>query len=51
MASFPDVGYPEYYTRLAETASTWQTLKAKLASSFPGRPVSSSCTTGIINPC
>jgi phosphoglycerol transferase MdoB-like AlkP superfamily enzyme len=39
MASFPDAGYIEYYTRLAETASTWQTLRARLASSFPGRPV------------
>lgn len=38
-ASFPDAGYVEYYTRLAETASTWQKLRAKLASSFPGRPV------------
>ncbi|MEH2490969.1 sulfatase-like hydrolase/transferase [Bradyrhizobium sp. AZCC 2230] len=39
MASFPDAGYVEYYARLAETASTWQMLRAKLASSFPGRPV------------
>jgi len=39
MASLPDVGYAEYYTRLAETASTWQTLKARLASSFPERPL------------
>ena len=39
MASFPDAGYIEYYTRLAETASTWQRLRARLASSFPGRPV------------
>jgi phosphoglycerol transferase MdoB-like AlkP superfamily enzyme len=39
MASFPDAGYVEYYTRLAETASTWQRLRARLASSFPGRPV------------
>ena len=38
-ASFPDAGYVEYYTRLAETASTWQRLKAELASSFPDRPV------------
>jgi len=38
-ASFPDAGYPEYYARLAETASTWQALRARLASSFPGRPV------------
>jgi hypothetical protein len=38
-ASFPDAGYAEYYTRLAETASTWKKLKDKLASSAPGRPV------------
>ncbi|MCS3728404.1 sulfatase-like hydrolase/transferase [Bradyrhizobium betae] len=38
-ASFPDAGYAEYYTRLAETASTWKNLKDKLASSTPGRPV------------
>lgn len=37
-ASLPDAGYAEYYTRLAETASTWQTLRARLASSFPERP-------------
>ncbi|MFX5684574.1 hypothetical protein ABTE42_20825, partial [Acinetobacter baumannii] len=30
-ASFPDAGYAEYYTRLAETASTWKKLKDKLA--------------------
>ena len=39
MASFPDAGYAEYYTRLAETASTWQTLRDRLASSFPERPI------------
>lgn len=39
LASFPDAGYGEYYTRLAETASVWQRLRAKLASSSPGRPV------------
>ncbi|MBR0790499.1 sulfatase-like hydrolase/transferase [Bradyrhizobium manausense] len=39
MASFPDVGYAEYYARLAETASAWQRVRAKLASSFPDRPV------------
>ncbi|MBK3660859.1 sulfatase-like hydrolase/transferase [Bradyrhizobium diazoefficiens] len=39
MASFPDAGYVEYYTRLAETASAWRKLRAKLANSFPGRPV------------
>jgi phosphoglycerol transferase MdoB-like AlkP superfamily enzyme len=38
-ASFPDAGYVEYYARLAETATAWQTLRAKLASSFPERPV------------
>ncbi|MBR1087495.1 sulfatase-like hydrolase/transferase [Bradyrhizobium manausense] len=39
MAGFPDAGYAEYYARLAETASTWQRLRARLASSFPERPV------------
>ena len=38
-ASFPDAGYVEYYARLAETASVWQALKARLASSFPERPI------------
>ena len=38
-ASCPDPGYAEYYTRLAETASTWQRLRDRLASSFPGRPI------------
>jgi len=37
--SFPDAEYVEYYTRLAETASTWGKLKARLASRFPERPV------------
>ena len=37
--SLADAGYVEYYTRLAETASAWQALKAKLASSFPERPI------------
>jgi hypothetical protein len=36
MANCPDAGYAEYYARLAETASIWQTLKSKLALS--GRP-------------
>lgn len=39
MASLPNAGYGEYYTRLAETASAWQTARAKLASSFPERPI------------
>jgi hypothetical protein len=38
-ASLPDAGYGEYYARLAETASTWQKLRSKLANTFPGRPV------------
>ncbi len=38
-ASCRDAGYAEYYTRLAETATTWKRLKDKLASSAPGRPV------------
>jgi len=39
MASLPDARYVEYYTRLAETASTWQKLRTKLANSFPDRPI------------
>ena len=39
MASFPDAEYAEYYTRLVETASTWQKLRFRLANNFPGRPV------------
>lgn len=39
MASLPDAGYAEYYARLVETASAWKTLRARLANSFPGRPV------------
>jgi hypothetical protein len=39
MASLPDTEYAEYYTRLAETASTWQRLKVKLSNNFPRRPV------------
>ncbi len=39
MASLPDAGYAEYYTRLAETASTWQKLRARLATRFPERPI------------
>ena len=39
LASLPDAGYAEYYTRLAETASAWQAVRARLASSFPDRPV------------
>ena len=39
MASLGDAGYGEYYARLAETASTWRKLKARLASDFPRRPV------------
>jgi hypothetical protein len=37
-AHLPDAGYAEYYARLAETASTWQKLRLKLANDFPGRP-------------
>lgn len=39
MASFGDAEYGEYYARLAETASTWRKLRARLASRFPRRPV------------
>jgi len=38
-ASLPDAGYAEYYSRLTETASTWQRLRTRLSNSFPGRPV------------
>ena len=38
-ASLPDAEYAEYYTRLVETASTWQKLRGRLSSHFPGRPV------------
>ena len=36
-SSLPDAGYAEYYARLAETASTWKTLKSELATKFPER--------------
>jgi hypothetical protein len=35
--SLPDAYYAEYYARLAETAATWNRLKAELASRFPKR--------------
>jgi hypothetical protein len=38
-ASLPDAQYAEYYARLAETAATWQRLKADLATRFPDRPM------------
>lgn len=38
-ASVPDPQYVEYYTRLAETAASWQRTKAKLAAQFPDRPM------------
>ncbi len=38
-ASLPDVEYAEYYSRLAETAETWQRLKSRLATEFAGRPM------------
>jgi hypothetical protein len=37
--SLADAEYAEYYARLAETVSSWETLKADLASRFPGRPM------------
>jgi hypothetical protein len=37
-ASLPDEHYAEYYARLAETAVTWNRLKAELAARFPKRP-------------
>jgi Sulfatase len=39
MASLPDDEYAEYYTRLVETAATWDRLRARLAGDFPERPV------------
>ena len=38
IGALPDAEYAEYYTRLAETASTWQRLKARLADRLPDRP-------------
>jgi hypothetical protein len=38
-ANCPDPQYVEYYARLAETAATWQLIKAKLATLFPDRPM------------
>jgi hypothetical protein len=38
-SSLPDAGYAEYYARLAETASTWKSLKFELAAKFPERPM------------
>ena len=37
-ASLPDAYYVEYYSRLVETALTWNRLKSELSASFPGRP-------------
>jgi hypothetical protein len=37
-ASLPDAQYAEYYTRLVETAVTWNKLKSELSSRFPKRP-------------
>jgi phosphoglycerol transferase MdoB-like AlkP superfamily enzyme len=39
LASLPDAGYAEYYTRLVETASTWKKLRVKLSKNFPERPI------------
>jgi len=36
-ASLPDPQYAEYYARLAETAATWQRVKADLTARFPDR--------------
>jgi hypothetical protein len=38
-ASLPDAQYAEYYARLAETAATWQRVRADLAARFPDRPM------------
>ena len=37
-ASLPDPYYAEYYSRLVETAVTWNRLKSELSTGFPGRP-------------
>jgi phosphoglycerol transferase MdoB-like AlkP superfamily enzyme len=37
-ASLPDAYYAEYYSRLVETAVTWNKLKSELSTCFPGRP-------------
>ena len=37
-ASLPDPSYGEYYSRLAETAASWNRLKSELANRFPERP-------------
>ena len=37
-ASLGDAQYAEYYARLAETATTWNGLKAELSARFPHRP-------------
>jgi hypothetical protein len=39
LASLPDAQYAEYYARLAETAATWQRVKAGLIARFPDRPM------------
>jgi hypothetical protein len=36
-ASLPDAYYAEYYTRLVETAVTWNRLKSELSTCFPRR--------------
>ena len=38
-ASLSDAQYAEYYSRLAETAATWQRVRAGLAARFPDRPM------------
>lgn len=38
-ARLPDPEYAEYYSRLAETAATWQKLKSRLACECAGRPM------------
>jgi hypothetical protein len=36
--SLADAHYAEYYARLAETASSWEKLRSRLANRFPDRP-------------
>lgn len=38
-SSLPDAQYAEYYSRLAETASTWNRLRRELVTKFPKRPM------------
>jgi Sulfatase len=39
LANLPDAQYAEYYSRLAETAASWQQAKTRLSQLFPHRPM------------